>query len=91
MVKKITFNELTEQGRKGKWEEAVIVFTTDSFKGDYSEVSRSYKVSSDEKHFDSFKSGSSLHGDCLDGNDNGVRLDLYLHDSWTVDYCYIIE
>lgn len=77
------------------WEKAVIVFTENSFKKEYSELERSYEVNKDCKYFDSSKIGNSLFGNCLDGKDKGVRLDWYMHpsesDRWKVEYCYIIE
>lgn len=79
------------------WNEAVIVFTEDSFITEYPEVQRSFKVSRNNKYFDPTINGSSLFGDCLDGTDDGVRLDYYMKrlpsegKRWEVEYCYIIE
>jgi hypothetical protein len=73
------------------WKEAVVVFTESSFKNPYSELVRSYKISSGDKYFDGNMGGNSLYGDCLDGVDLGVRLDHYLYEGWKVDYCYITE
>lgn len=73
------------------WKRAVVVFTKDSFANEYSEVERSYEISSDAKMFNNM-CGSSLFGCCLDGKDNCVRLDWYMRGGgWKVDYCYIIE
>lgn len=91
-MEKITFKELEE---RKDWEEAVIVFTKDSFDKDYTEEERSYKVSHSSNWFNGGKTISfALWGNCLDGKDLGVRLDWYLKngkDSWKVDYCYIIK
>lgn len=87
-MKKITFVQLQELNH---WNKAVLVFSKDSFDREYNEIERSYKVSSDEKYFDSNMNGSSLFGNCLDGKDDGVRLDIYISDGWIVDYCYIVE
>ena len=93
-MEKLTFNQLKENT---SWKEAVVVFTKDSFKEEYSEESRSYKISSDAKYFDGSKIGNSLFGECLDGTDSGVRLDWYMKalpeetTRWVVDFCYITE
>ena len=88
---KLTFKQLKDSK---DWKEAVIVFTENSFTKPYTEEQRSYKVSSDAKYFDYSKIGNSLFGDCLDGTDNGARLDFYMHhhekEKWIVEYCYLI-
>lgn len=75
------------------WEKAVIVFTEDTWSKVFSEESRSYEVVRDNNYFNSDKISTSLYGNCLDGRDNGVRLDLYMssHAEWKVDYCYIVQ
>jgi hypothetical protein len=73
------------------WKEAVVVFTESSFEKPFTEVERSYKISSGDKYFDGNMGGNSLYGDCLDGKDLGVRLDIYIYEGWKVDYCYITE
>jgi len=73
-----------------EWEQAVIVFTKGSFNKEYSEKSRSYKVNKTSNYFDGSKMGKELIGNCLDGEDEGVRLDHYLGD-WKVDYCYKVK
>lgn len=88
-MKRLTFKELQDNKN---WKEAVIVFTEDSYSKPFTEIERSYRVHSDAKYFDSTKIGNSLFGDCLDGTDLGVRLDVYIHDienKWKVEYCYI--
>jgi hypothetical protein len=93
---KLTLEELKQ--RKDKWKTAVIVFDQKSFDGNtYTHEERSYKVSSDAKWFDDSMIGMSLIGNCLDGIDLGVRLDLYMRllpsegTRWIVEYCYIVE
>ena len=85
---------LAELKKVKNWKKAVIVFSKDSFKEEHTEKERSYTISSDAKYFDSSKIGNSLFGDCIDGNDNGVRLDFYIHAEgkwrWKIDYCYLI-
>lgn len=94
-MEKITFGQLCNTSNT--WKEAVIVFAPESFGRDFSELERSYKVSSEAKYFDANMGGSSLFGNCLDGKDDGVRLDWYMKrpkeegTRWIVEYCYIIE
>lgn len=91
----ITFEELTDHfvdiNEKGlPAETAVIVFKKDCFLEDYTEEQRSYRVSSDNKWFRPNLGGMSLFGSCLDGTDQGIRIDLYMRseeDPWRVDYC----
>jgi len=94
-MEKLTFNQL--KADTSSWKEAVVVFTPESFSREFSEESRSYKISSDAKYFDGSKIGNSLFGECLDGTDSGVRLDWYMRllpeegKRWEVDYCYITK
>jgi len=82
---------------EGKDIKGVIVFKPESFDKEYSEKSRSYEVSSDNKYWNPEKAGNSLFGYCLDGTDQGARLDWYMHSipkdnlgkRWEVDYCYL--
>ena len=67
---------------------AVVVFSQTSFRQRYPLKSRSYRFRSDEKYFVPGMGGNSLHADCLDGSEHGVRLDWYL-GSWKVEYCYM--
>ena len=73
----------------------VVVFTQDSFEKEYSEESRSYIVSSDNKAFLDGMGGYSIYSSSLDGSDVGVRLEAYMaeehggKDGWKVEYCYI--
>ena len=73
----------------------VVVFTQDSFTKEYSEESRSYIVSSDNKAFLDGMSGYSIYASSLDGTDPCVRLEGYMaaehcgKDGWKVEYCYI--
>ena len=66
---------------------AVIVFKQSNFNKEYSERSRSYRVTNlDGKIFFNGMLGSSMFGSCLDGPDQNVRLDYY---NWSVEYCYL--
>lgn len=93
-MEKVSFAELRDNE---SWEKAVIVFTKKSFSKDFSETERSYEVSRKEKYFDPEMNGSSLFGNCLDGKDDDVRLDVYMSispeegKSWDIDYCYITK
>ena len=87
-IEKLKFWEL--QSNKD-WKEAVLVFTADSFEKPFTELERSYKISSGDKYFDANMGGSSLYGNCLDGKDLGVRLDHYIYSGWKVEYAYITE
>lgn len=63
------------------------------FNREYSEHSRSYRVSSSNKWFLP-NIGRSIFADCLDGTDSDVRLDYYMKEcggDWEVDYCYMIS
>ena len=62
--------------------EGVIVYSNSNFNKSYSELSRSYVVTSDSSYF---KNGNELVGDCLDKSEYNVELSLY---DWDVDYCY---
>ena len=105
-MKKITWSELckamwnfneehgyTTKGNKERLE-GVVVFTEDSFSKHFTEQERSYQFSSDNKAFIANQSSNSIFADCLDGTDDGVRIDWYMHDDkmpWKVEYCYLLE
>lgn len=101
-IKKITFKELRDyfyvynktHDETDDTLKAVIVFTPDSFNEEYSEESRSYEIKSNANTFRD-KISNSLFANCLDGTDQGVRLDWYMEDygnkdGWKVDYCYLV-
>ena len=76
---------------------AHIIFTEDSFRKPYSLLSRTYRISSDNKAFWPNMGGYSIFGYCLDKTtDQGVRLDYYMAEErdingWKVEDCYILE
>ena len=75
---------------------AHIIFSEDSFDKKYSLLSRTYRITSDEKAFWSRTGSRSIFADCLDGSDQGVRLDWYLAEEgnpggWKVQNCYVLE
>lgn len=74
-----------------------IVFSQDSFDKPYSEASRTYAVSSDNKAFQPNMGGYSIFGSAIDGSDPLVRLESYMadekggEDGWKVERCYMKE
>ena len=75
---------------------AHIIFTEDSFTEPYPLLSRTYRVSSDNKAFWPNMGGYSIFAYCLDGTDQGVRLDWCIADEgniggWKVERCYVLE
>ena len=70
-----------------------IVFTEDSFDQTYSEVSRTYRVSSDNKAYQSGMGGYSIYGSCLDGTDPCIRLEGYMRgeNAWKIEKCYMLK
>ena len=100
-VEKMSYGEFSEKMREFNTEngnttkgndkvlKGVIVFTEDSFNAPYTEIERSYRVTSDNKAYLPNMCSNSIFGNCLDGIDLGVRLDCYMCDGWKVDYCYI--
>ena len=70
-----------------------IVFTADSFTKDYSETSRTYSVSSNNKAYQFGMGGYSIYGSCLDGTDPCIRLDGYMRgeNSWKIEKCYMFK
>jgi hypothetical protein len=87
-IEKIGFWDLQ---RNKDWKKAVVVFTESSFQKPFTELERSYQISSDAKYFDGNMGGNSLFGNCLDGKDVGVRLDKYFHEGWEPEFAYITE
>ena len=68
-----------------------IVFSEDSFDKTYSEQSRTYVISSDNKAFKPSAGGFSIYGSCLDGSDQNIRLEEYLRGekAWHIERCYM--
>lgn len=67
----------------------VAVLTPDSFDREYSEEGRSYRFSNYNKAFLPMCSGS-IFSSCLDGTDDGVRLDWYVNGgNWKVERVYV--
>ena len=75
---------------------AHITFTEDSFNKKFPPLSRTYLFTSDNKGFWPNKFSRSIFAYCLDGTDQGIRLDWYMEDEgnkdgWKVEDCYILE
>ena len=72
-----------------------VVITEDSFSESYSEVARTYVVSSNNKAFIPGMGGYSIYASSLDGTDPMVRLEGYLRDErggengWKIERCYM--
>ena len=77
------WNETHDEDKAEKF--GVIVYKQSNFTTEYSEESRSYRVHNANRKFQKDKIATSLFGDCLDGTDDGVRLDWY---DWEVEFCY---
>lgn len=80
------FDEMDKCNKTGNHRTAVIVFSSKNFPNkNYTEKERSYESYSDQWGWDYSKSGRCRIANCLDGIDNGVRLDYY---NWEVEYWY---
>lgn len=97
----MTYGELCAQFRvaedNGQHMLGYIVFTEDSFNKPYSELSRTYAVSSNNKAFQAGMGGYSIYASCLDGTDPCVRLEGYMaaekggENGWKIERCYTKE
>ena len=96
-MNKVTYeefcNRMWEYGKTHKNNEdyqdaltGVIVYKASNWPdNNFTELERSYRVSSCNRCFQANKISNSMFGDCLDEKDLGVRLDWY---EWDVEYCY---
>ena len=86
-----------ENERRGRHLDGFIVFTADSFTKPYSEESRTYRVSSNNKAFQPGMGGYSIFASAIDGSDPLVRLEQYMaaekggRDGWKIERCYMKE
>lgn len=95
----MSYSELCRQFReaesRGEHLSGLIVFTEDSFTDHYSEESRTYSVSSQNKAFQPGMGGYSIYASAIDGSDPMVRLECYMaaerggEDGWVVETCYL--
>ena len=80
---------------EGKHITGYVVFSQESFTEPYSELSRTYAISSDNKAYQSRMGGYSIYGYCMDGTDPCVRLEQYMavehggKDGWKIERCYM--
>ena len=89
---RLSWSELSDYLRKNHDKKGVVVFKQSNWEQEYTEESRSYIVSGDEKYFHDGMCGTSIWSRNLDGTDTGVRLDWYMRgpNGWEIDYCYIL-
>lgn len=86
------YKELEKANDEGVTRHGVIVYREDNWPVVYPIESRSYKVSSDNRAFESGAISNSIFGYSLDGSDMGVRLDLYMAEvGWKVEDCYMLD
>ena len=95
----LSYGELCRRFRetesRGEHLEGLIVFTEDSFEEHYSEESRTYAVSSQNKAFQPGMGGYSIYGSAIDGSDPLVRLEPYMaaerggENGWAIETCYL--
>ena len=80
------FDAMNNCNATGEHKTAIIVFSQENWPDkNYSEKSRSYRTHSNQWGWDYSKMGQSRLGDCLDGTEQGVRLDWY---NWKIEYWY---
>lgn len=97
----LSYGKLRELFRKaergGIHVSGYITFCADSFSTAYSERSRTYAVSSDNKAFQPNMGGYSIYARCLDGTDPCVRLEQYMaaeyggEQGWSVERYYMLQ
>lgn len=99
-IQNMTYGELCKMFRavertKNGHVTGYVVITADSFTAPYSEIERTYIVSSNNKAFQPNMGGYSIHASSLDGSDKGIRLEGYLaaerggKDGWEIERCYM--
>lgn len=70
----------------------VAVISEDSFDKEYTLEERSYIFTNDNKAFIDDMGGYSIYARCMDGSDQGIRLERYVdYGNWKVEYCYILK
>ena len=87
-MKQVTFQEMKEQFMDKEDKYALITYKQDNFEKEFSEQSRTYMVSSNNRCFETGKIANSMFGSCIDGTDVGVRLDWY---NWRIEKVMILE
>jgi hypothetical protein len=79
------FDAMNECHVTGNHRTAIIVFSQSNFTDLYCERSRSYASGSNQPGWNYEREGKCRIGRCLDGTEDGVRLDWY---DWKIDYWY---
>lgn len=79
------FAEMNACNESGKHRAAIIIFSQSNWDSFHSELSRSYTSGSNQSGWDAERMGRCRIGSCLDGLDEGVRLDWY---NWEVEAWY---
>ena len=80
------FDAMNACHKTGIHRTAIIVFSQENWPSqEYSELSRSYESHSNQWGWDYSKLGNCRLGNCLDGTDQGVRLDRY---NWKIEFWY---
>ena len=98
----MSYQEMTKRFREAEHNRkehltGYVVFTEDSFDKPYSEESRTYVISSNNKAFQSGMGGYSIYASSLDGSDKCVRLEAYMsaehggENGWKIEKCYMKE
>lgn len=83
--------------RAGQHLTGYIIFSPASFTEEYSQESRTYVVSSDNKAFQPNMGGYSIYASALDGSDPIVRIEQYMaaerggRDGWQIERCYMMS
>mgnify|MGYP001205265367 CR=1 FL=1 len=91
------FREVEKSGHGKTHLTGYVTFTEDSFAQPYSESSRTYAISSNNKAFIPNMGGYSIYASCLDGTDQCVRLEQYMANEfggaggWKIQRCYTKE
>lgn len=83
------FQQHPEIGQFNDAPEVIVTITKDSFKEEYSELTRSYRFILSQKYFLPGMGGNSIFAHCLDGSEMGIRLDYYLFNSWKIENVYM--
>lgn len=87
-MKEVTYSKLKEEFCDKENKYALIIYSQSNFNKEYSELSRTYLISSDNRCFQSGKISNSLFGSCLDGTDTFVKLSDY---NWKIEKVIILE
>lgn len=101
VITEMGYKEMTEMFREAERNDThmtgYVVFSQDSFDLPYSEASRTYEISSNNKAFKEGQCGYSIFASSLDGSDRNVRLERYManeyggENGWKIEKCYTKE